>query len=77
MPGSFRFQLRVDVGTGGSFQVPPLVGVGHRAPLIHNGCVASLRDRFTNACAGGDQHGHTSDLTANEVDDITAFLKTL
>lgn len=67
----------VDVGTGGSFQVPTLVGVSHRAPLIHNGCVASIRERFTNSCAGGDRHGHTSDLTSTEIDDLTAFLKTI
>lgn len=67
----------VDVGTGGTFQVPTLVGLGHRAPLIHNGCVSSIRDRFLNPCAGGDRHGHTSDLTSAEIDDLTAFLKTL
>lgn len=67
----------VDVGTGGSFQVPSLVGVGNRTPLIHNGCAANLHERFTDSCAGGDHHGHTSQLRTNEIDDLVAFLKTL
>ena len=28
----------VDVGTGGRFQVPSLIGVGSRAPYMHDGC---------------------------------------
>ncbi|MBK8170668.1 MAG: c-type cytochrome [Sandaracinaceae bacterium] len=67
----------VDVGTGGAFQVPSLVGLGNRAPLMHNGCVATIHERLTNPCAGGDRHGHTSQLTSAEIDDLTAFLKTL
>lgn len=75
--GMLTNNTTVDVGTGGPFQVPTLVGLGHRAPLMHNGCVSSIRDRFLNPCAGGDRHGRTSDLTNDEIEDITAFLKTL
>lgn len=46
----------VDVGTGGSFQVPSLVGVAARAPFMHNGCAATLEDRF-GPC-GGSRHGN-------------------
>src|SRR5262249_22291566 len=45
------------VGTtpaGTLLQVPSLVGVGFRAPFIHNGCAQTLRDRFDPACGGGD-----------------------
>ena len=66
----------VDVGTGGRFQVPSLIGVGSRAPYMHNGCAPTLADRF-GPCGGGDQHGVTSTLTPADVSDLVAYLKTL
>jgi hypothetical protein len=66
----------VDVGTGSPFKVPSLVGLGMRAPYMHNGCAATLRDRF-GACGGGDRHGHTSQLAAGEIDDLVTYLRTL
>jgi hypothetical protein len=47
-----------DVGTGEVLQTPSLVGVGSRDPWLHDGCAATLADRFDPAC-GGDQHGDT------------------
>src|SRR5205823_2172820 len=32
----------VTVGTGRSFQVPSLRGLGFRGPYLHNGCAATL-----------------------------------
>jgi hypothetical protein len=66
----------VDVGTGGKFQVPSLVGIGTRGPFMHNGCAATLKDRF-GACGGGDKHGVTSKLSAGQIDDLVAYLNTL
>jgi len=66
----------VDVGTGGRFQVPSLIGVGSRAPYLHDGCAPTLTDRF-GACGGGDQHGVTSTLSPADVSDLVAYLKTL
>ncbi len=66
----------VDVGTGGRFQVPSLIGLGSRAPYMHNGCAPTLADRF-GACGGGDQHGVTSTLSAADISDLVAYLKTL
>ncbi len=66
----------VDVGTGGTFQVPRLLGVGWRAPFLHDGCAATLSDRF-GACGGGDHHGVTSSLTAAQIADLVAYLETL
>ncbi|MFL5304352.1 MAG: c-type cytochrome [Polyangia bacterium] len=66
----------VDVGTGGRFQVPSLIGVGSRAPYMHDGCAPTLADRF-GPCGGGDQHGVTSTLTPADVSDLVAYLKTL
>ncbi len=65
----------VDVGTGGTFKVPSLVGVGARAPYLHDGCAATLADRF-GPC-GGTAHGNTSGLTAAQIADLVAYLDTL
>jgi mono/diheme cytochrome c family protein/DNA-binding beta-propeller fold protein YncE len=66
----------VDVGTGEALQVPSLRGIGYRAPLIHDGCAATLRDRFDPKC-GGDKHGKTDQLSSDQVDDLIAYLQTL
>ncbi|WP_437281961.1 c-type cytochrome [Sorangium sp. So ce375] len=66
----------VDVGTGRPFQVPSLRGLAARAPYMHDGCAATLHDRF-GPCGGGDQHGVTSGLTPAQIDDLVAYLETL
>ena len=73
---SLTNNLTVDVGTGGKFQVPSLVGIGTRGPFMHNGCAATLRDRF-GACGGGDKHGVTSMLTSGQIDDLVTYLDSL
>lgn len=65
-----------DVGTGGKFQVPSLVGIAYRAPFIHTGCASTLRERFDPAC-GGEQHGNVSGLDAGQLDDLVAYLESL
>ena len=65
----------VNVGTGNSFKVPSLIGVAFRAPLMHNGCAATLADRF-GAC-GGTNHGQTAGLTDAQRLDLIAYLSTL
>ncbi|MEM9193625.1 MAG: cytochrome c [Myxococcota bacterium] len=67
----------VDVGTGRLLQVPPLVGLGVRAPYMHTGCAETMVDRFNASCGGGDAHGITSHLTTEEVADLSAYLETL
>jgi len=73
--------LTVAVGTGElgqRFQVPSLVGIGYRAPFLHTGCAPTLRARFTDtSCAGGDEHGVTSQLNEGQIDDLVAYLETL
>ncbi|MGK3968030.1 c-type cytochrome [Sorangium sp. So ce118] len=66
----------VDVGTGKPFQVPSLRGLAARAPYMHDGCAATLHDRF-GPCGGGDQHGVTSGLTPAQIDELVAYLETL
>lgn len=72
----FTNHTLVDVGTGGTFKVPSLLGVGARPPFMHDGCAPTLADRF-GACGGGDRHGHTSQLTADQVADLVAYLDSL
>jgi mono/diheme cytochrome c family protein len=71
----FTNSATVDVGTGGAFQVPSLVGVSARTPLLHSGCAATLEDRF-GVCATS-RHGKTSGLAPSEIADLVAYLKTL
>ncbi|HVX96022.1 MAG TPA: c-type cytochrome [Polyangia bacterium] len=66
----------VDVGTGGQFQVPQLHGMALRAPYMHDGCAATLRDRFTVGCGGSDKHANGM-FTDAQVDDLVAYLETL
>ena len=63
-----------DVGTGAAFQVPSLIGIAWRAPYLHNGCAATLKDRF-GSC-GGDKHGDIAGLTENEISDLSSYLET-
>lgn len=72
-----------DVGTGRSLQVPTLIGVAARAPLFHDGCAASLEDRFDVtdgakvACTGGESHGHIAQLADADRTDLVKYLETL
>ena len=65
----------LDVGTGGAFQVPPLVGVGWRTPLLHDGCAGTIADRF-GTCSTSS-HGNISALSAQDLLDLGNYLETL
>jgi DNA-binding beta-propeller fold protein YncE/mono/diheme cytochrome c family protein len=65
----------MDVGTGTAYQVPPLVGVGWRAPLMHDGCAATMADRFGSCSTPG--HGDLSSLSSADISDLAAYLETL
>jgi len=65
----------MNVSTCGAFQVPPLVGVGWRAPLMHNGCAATFADRFGKCATSG--HGSLHGLSAANISDLTAYLDSL
>jgi len=69
-------RTNLDVGTGGSFKVPSLVGLAYTAPYLHDGCAATLTDRF-GSCGGGDLHGVTSTLTPDQVSDLIGYLDSL
>jgi cytochrome c peroxidase len=65
-----------DVETGGVFQVPSLLGLGFRAPYMHQGCAQTLADRFA-FCGGGAAQGNVSGHTAEGLRDLIAYLDTL
>ncbi|MEP7049334.1 MAG: c-type cytochrome [Pseudomonadota bacterium] len=68
----------MDVGTGRAFQVPSLRGLSWRDPFMHDGCAKTLSDRFGVAsCSGGDKHGLTAALSANQVNDLVQYLQSL
>jgi hypothetical protein len=68
----------VDVGTRLVVQVPSLHDVALRTPLMHDRCAPTLLEGFTDAsCGRGDQHGHTSQLADNELNDLIAHVSTL
>jgi hypothetical protein len=67
--------LTIDVGTGQPFQVPPLVGVGWRAPFLHDGCATTLADRFGRCATAG--HGVISSLGTQDIGDLVNYLETL
>ncbi len=69
-------RANVDVGTGGAFKVPSLIGLAYTAPYLHDGCAATLADRF-GSCGGGDLHGVTSTLTPDQLADLIAYLDSL
>jgi hypothetical protein len=74
----FSNNTSVNVGTGRAFQVPSLVGIGSRGPFMHNGCAKTLAERFTNtACGGGDEHGRTSSMRPDEINDLVSYLQSI
>lgn len=77
--------VRHDVGTGNSdksetmgsaYDTPMLLGLYRSAPYLHHGEAATLKDVLTTQNTA-DKHGVTSHLSATEVDDLVAFLKSL
>jgi cytochrome c553 len=74
-----------DVGTGNDdplekmgplYDTPTLLGIYRTAPYLHHGKAATLRDVLTTQNKG-DQHGKTSHLKAQDIDDLVEYLKSL
>ncbi|REE92868.1 YVTN family beta-propeller protein [Paenibacillus taihuensis] len=56
----------------GLYDTPTLRGIYATAPYLHDGSAATLEDVIKRA---GDEHGHTSELSDMEVQDLVAYLK--
>ncbi len=73
---SFTDNQLHDVGTGGAFSTPTLLGVGLRSPLFHDGCAINLDARFGH-CGGGEAHGKVSQLSDADVANLLSYLRSL
>jgi hypothetical protein len=59
-------------------KTPSLLGIATRQPLFHDGCAATLEDRFQPPCDDGtDRHGEVSALDATELEALITYLRTL
>ena len=63
-----RFDKTTDV-----FDTPTLIEVWRTAPYLHDGSAATLREVLT-AANRHDRHGLTSQLTADEINDLVEYL---
>ena len=82
-PGLYTDLHRHDVGTVGphdqptdQFYTPTLVEVWRTAPYLHDGSAPTLRDVLTTGNPH-DQHGLTSALSDQEIDDLGAYVLSL
>lgn len=68
---------RANVGTGGNFKTPSLLGLADRAPFLHTGCAKTLMDRFGQCNAAPGVHGDTSRLSTEQLSDLVQYLESL
>jgi mono/diheme cytochrome c family protein len=68
--------VAIDSIAAEKLQVPSLVAIGYRAPFMHTGCATTLADRFRPEC-GGNAHGNVSGLSADQLEDLVAYLESL
>jgi hypothetical protein len=66
-----------DVGTGGVFQTPSLLGLSSRLPLMHDGCAVTIAARFDPACGGAQHSVRGVDPHGGDLDALVAFLESL
>ena len=66
----------VDVGGEMPFKVQSLINIADHPPYLHDGCAATLRDRFRPEC-GGAKHGHVEQLSPSQLGDLIAYLESL
>jgi cytochrome c peroxidase len=58
------------------FYTPTLVEVWRTAPYLHDGSAATMRDALTTGNRG-DQHGKTSHLKPEQIDDLVEYVLSL
>ncbi len=81
-PPYFTNRNVYDVGTSSwldtnkEFDVPHLNNIYDSAPYMHDGRAQSLEEIWT-LYNPHDRHGHTNDLTKDELNDLIEYLKTL
>jgi YVTN family beta-propeller protein len=60
----------------GKYDTPSLIEAYRTAPYYHDGRAATLKEALTTSDHDG-KHGHTKDLTPQELDDLTAYVLSL
>jgi cytochrome c peroxidase len=75
-PPLYSVRLSFDIGTGGTFDTPHLLGVANTAPYLHDGRALSLEEIWT-LYSTNDSHGVTSYMNKIQLNDLVEFLKTL
>ena len=75
-PPLYSVRLSFDVGTGGMFDTPHLLGVAASAPYLHDGRAQSLEELWT-IYNPNDQHGVSSYMNKIQLNDLVDYLKTL
>jgi len=83
VPGLYTDLQPHDVGTRAAndkstdkFYTPTLIELWRTAPYLHNGSAATVRDVVTTRNPH-DQHGTTSNLSNQEIDDLSEYLLSL
>jgi mono/diheme cytochrome c family protein len=66
-----------DIGFGYALQTPTLIDVAFRAPYLHDGSVPTLLARFSDPTAKSGKHGTTAQLSAEQINDLVAYLGSL
>lgn len=66
----------VGTSTAGPIDTPQLTNVAYSAPYLHDGRALTLEDIFSKFNPN-NLHGVTSDLSAEELDDLAEYLRTL
>ena len=82
-PGLFTDLQKYDVGTRASFDkptdrfvTPTLVEIWRTAPYLHDGSAATMRDVVTTRNPH-DEHGETSKLSQQDIDDLCTYVLSL
>jgi cytochrome c peroxidase len=58
------------------YDTPSLIGIYRSAPYLHHGKAKTLMEVLTTFNKG-DRHGKTSHLSAEQKEDLVAFLKSI
>ena len=74
-PGLYTTLKPYDVGAG-PLDTPTLIEIWRTAPYLHDGSALTLHDVLISANPN-DKHGHTSQLSHSQVEDLVAFLESL
>lgn len=75
-PPLYTVRLPFDVGSGGPFDTPHLLGIGASAPYLHDGRAETLEELWTTYNTN-DAHGVSSYMNKIQLNDLVEFLKTL